>query len=945
MIPGTRKSGIDVIGDLPWGTHFGLFYKTKQDLIDFLVPYFEAGLKNNEFCMWVTAEPLNAGEAKACMAEALHDFDVYLDKGQIEIIPYTEWYTINGVFDGDRVLNGWVEKLRKAQERGFSGLRLTGNESWLEPGVWKDFIDYEQTINEVIGQYDMLGVCSYPLDKIDANEILDVVGTHQFVLTRRNGEWKIIEDQGQKKARKALQDSEGRYYSLFENMLDGFAYCKMIYDDNGNPVDFVYLDVNSAFKRLTGLENVVDKSVTEAIPGIRESHPELIEIYGRVATTGHPEKLELEFKPLSAWLSISVHSTEKGYFTAVFENITERKRAEESIRESEANLKKAEKIASMGHWQLDLRTYEVHWSDNIYILLGYFVHGCVPEWESWSTRIHPDDRELAEQRLKDAISNDELYDNDYRVVLPDGSIRYMHDLTDRLIRDDKGNPVMIFGTMQDITERKQAEYSLMKSEANLAKSQEMAHIGSWEMDVETGTIDRSEESYRIFGFVPGDVNLNYRKFLECIVPEDRERVDNVIKLSMKTGQPYDIIYNIKRRDGESRILFSHGEAIKDASGHIIKIFGTNHDITEQKRAEERLRNSEARFRSYFELPIIGIGITSVDKKWIQINDKLCEILGYSREELLHSTWVEITHPDDILKNIELFNKVISGEIDGYTLDKRFIRKNGDIVYIINSVSCVRCIDGTVDYFVTTVQDISDRDRIEKELMDSKSQAELYVDLMGHDINNMNQVGMGYLELALDMLSLDENGQSLLSKPMSAFENSTRLIDNVRKLQRVKSGELLNTEMDIGQVLSEVQYQYSRLHGRNVSINYVPVIGYAVRANELLYDLFSNLVGNAIKHSNGHPVININVKSVHENRMDYYTVSIEDNGPGIPDDLKPIIFNRRLRGGSKAKGSGIGLFLVKTLVDDYGGRVWVEDRVLDDYTKGSRFVVMLPVAEQ
>jgi PAS domain S-box-containing protein len=233
---------------------------------------------------------------------------------------------------------------------------------------------------------------------------------------------------------------------------------------------------------------------------------------------------------------------------------------------------------------------------------------------------------------------------------------------------------------------------------------------------------------------------------------------------------------------------------------------------------------------------------------------------------------------------------------------------------------------------------------EEALLDAKSQAELYLDLMGHDINNMNQVGMGFLELALDTLNLDENGQSLLSKPMSAFENSTKLIDNVRKLQKVKSGELCNTEMDIGQVLKDVQFHYSHLHGGNVSINYVPVIGYVVRANALLYDVFSNLVSNAIKHSNGHPIINIKVEQARENNHDYYKVFIEDNGPGVPDDLKPMIFNRRLKGGQKAKGSGIGLFLVKTLVDDYGGRVWVEDRVPGNHTRGSKFVVLLPRVE-
>ena len=134
-----------------------------------------------------------------------------------------------------------------------------------------------------------------------------------------------------KRIEQALLESEQRYRSLFENMLDGFAYCKMLFDDHGNPVDFVYLKVNSAFGRLTGLENVVGKKVTEVIPGIKESYPEVFKIYGRVALTGKPEKFKIELKPLDAWLSISVYSTKREYFVAVFENITERKQAEEAL--------------------------------------------------------------------------------------------------------------------------------------------------------------------------------------------------------------------------------------------------------------------------------------------------------------------------------------------------------------------------------------------------------------------------------------------------------------------------------------------------------------------------------------------------------------------------------------------------------------------------------------
>ncbi len=134
------------------------------------------------------------------------------------------------------------------------------------------------------------------------------------------------------RAEQALRHSEGRYHSLFENMLDGFAYCQLLYDDHGHPVDFVYLDVNAAFETLTGLKNVVGKKVTEVIPRIKEEHPELFEIYGRVAQTGQPERFVLEFKPLAIWLSLSVYSPERGYFMAVFENITARKRAEESLQ-------------------------------------------------------------------------------------------------------------------------------------------------------------------------------------------------------------------------------------------------------------------------------------------------------------------------------------------------------------------------------------------------------------------------------------------------------------------------------------------------------------------------------------------------------------------------------------------------------------------------------------
>ena len=163
----------------------------------------------------------------------------------------------------------------------------------------------------------------------------------------RNPAGKIIQSLGmvlditeRKRAEAVVRESEAKYRSLFDHMLEGFAYCQMLFDKHGHPTDFVYLTVNEAFARLTGLENVIGRRVSEVIPGIRELHPEVFEIYGRVAATGNPEELEVDFKPLGLCLSIAVYSPAREYFVAVFHDITERKRAEAALLAANANLER-----------------------------------------------------------------------------------------------------------------------------------------------------------------------------------------------------------------------------------------------------------------------------------------------------------------------------------------------------------------------------------------------------------------------------------------------------------------------------------------------------------------------------------------------------------------------------------------------------------------------------
>jgi hypothetical protein len=188
-----RNSGIALVGDLPWGTHFCQFYTTKKDLFGVLVPYFRAGLENNEMCVWVTSDFLTKDDALKATRKGIPGMDDYLARGQMEVFPYTDWYLLGGNFDLQRTLRMWMEKLDLALARGFDGMRVTGNPYWIDnKRDWDDFACYEAAINSVIGGTRLLVLCTYSLKKCGVAEILDVVKNHEFALAMNRGTWQVV---------------------------------------------------------------------------------------------------------------------------------------------------------------------------------------------------------------------------------------------------------------------------------------------------------------------------------------------------------------------------------------------------------------------------------------------------------------------------------------------------------------------------------------------------------------------------------------------------------------------------------------------------------------------------------------------------------------------------------------------------------------------------------
>jgi PAS domain S-box-containing protein len=264
---------------------------------------------------------------------------------------------------------------------------------------------------------------------------------------RINGFIEVVEDITERKQmEEALHESENLYRSLFENMLNGFAYCKMLFEDN-QPQDFIYLKVNSAFEALTGLKGVVGKRVSEVIPGIRESDPELLEIYARVALTGKPERFETYLEALKMWFSISVYSPGKEYFVAVFDVITERKRAESELKLKERLLDSA----SDSIFLYDLEGNFLYVNEAAYITRWYGKEELL-SLGAWALGT-PEAAVYQDNVLSELWANGELiFESEHR--RKDGSAMPVEIFARILVVEDRE---LILSVARDITERKQAE--------------------------------------------------------------------------------------------------------------------------------------------------------------------------------------------------------------------------------------------------------------------------------------------------------------------------------------------------------------------------------------------------------------------------------------------------------------------------------------------------------
>ncbi len=395
------------------------------------------------------------------------------------------------------------------------------------------------------------------------------------------------------------------------------------------------------------------------------------------------------------------------------ENISERKLAEEALQgATERHRLLVESAKEYAIIMTDSQGRVLEWNPGAERIIGYAEEDVLGQKVDFI--FTPEDREEGRPAFELRQAEATGAANAQRWHLRKDGTRFFADGVMTALRDDEGRLRGFAKVLRDSTERRKAEEALQRSEERLRLALETVRLGDWELDLSTLEAQRSLRHDQIFGYDTLLPEWSYDRFLEHVLPEDRAHVAKKFGASLAEGVPWDFECRIAPRGGGTRWIWARGKAYRDAAGKPVRVLGTVMDVTERKEAEAALRESEVRFRGTFENAAVGIAHVGMGGEWLRVNETLCRITGYSKDELLRMTIQDITHPDDLNADLVQIERLMKGEIESYTMEKRYFHRDGRVVWMDLTAALQRGEDGEPRYCISVVEDISERKEAERE---------------------------------------------------------------------------------------------------------------------------------------------------------------------------------------------------------------------------------------
>lgn len=945
-------------------------------MLDVLVSYFRRGLLDGECCMWVTAEPLGVDQARAALQRVVPDLDERIRCGQIEFLDHTQWYLLDGGFDADRVLRGWIEREQQAIARGYAGLRLSGNVSWLDHADWASFTEYEKKIDSVIGSHRMMALCTYPLHGCGAFQILDVVRNHQFALIRKDDHWELIQSTHHQRTERILRQSQAQLQTIIENLDEGLVVCNL---------EGELFHWNRAALRMHGFAD--QEECRRTLPEFAHVF-ELSDMDGRVLPPDewplarilrgeHLRNLDLRIRRIqSDWEryfsygGALVRDADGQPLLAIvtLTDITERKQEEDKLHRLNRTLK-----ALTNSGQALLRAHDE--KELLQEICRIVVEDCghTMVWVGFAEH-----DEYKSVRPVASAGFDQGYLDALKVTWAD--VERGRGPTGTAIRT--GKPFLCRNMIAD---PRFAPWRQMASERGYASSVVLPLMDGGRafgaLNIYSGQVDsftddevrllaelandlaygitairsriareRAEEQVRLVARFPAEnpspvlrigqdhvlayANDAAKPLLDswnCRVGDFVPQLQQAISGCMATGQRSELEVQV-----QERTFWLVLSPVMD--GGYVNIYGR--DITERKQTEIVLRKLS---RAVEQSPATVV-ITDTQGNIEYVNPQFTRTTGYTVEEALgcNPRVLKSDHtPPETFK--DLWDTLKSGhEWHGEFCNRK---KNGEFYWESASISPVLDASGRTTHYVAVKIDTTERKLAEEaqrraadELRRSNQELEQFAYVASHDLQEPLRMVTGYMQLLQRRYQgkLDADANEFIAYAVDGARRMSALIDDLLAYSRVgtRGGEFKPVPCE--EVLERVlRVLMVSIQESGAAITHDPLPQVRGDATQL-GQLFQNLLANAIKFRGDQPPqIHLSAEPV----GGMWQFAARDNGIGIESRYFQRIFAmfQRLHGRDKYPGTGIGLAICKKIVERHGGRIWVKSEL----HRGSTFHFTLP----
>jgi PAS domain S-box-containing protein len=735
----------------------------------------------------------------------------------------------------------------------------------------------------------------------------------------------------------AIQEREKMFRQLAENINSVFSVRE---SDNEQ---FIYL--SPAYEKIWGKSSnsEIDYNFSTYLNSI---HPEDQEqVTASFATLKQGKNTDLEYRIFDTqgnlhWINTRSFPVfnQQGKLervVSISDDITERKQAQLELEKAQILYQTLAESVPIGLYRNDQEGNCIYINQKTSKILDISLEECLGQ--GWVNRLHPDDVERVLQSWQQAFTKQSFWQDEYRFLHSDGKVVWVLAQCIFTFNQQRENTGSI-GALIDITARKELEQALTESESRYRAivEDQTELICRFLPD---GTLTFVNNAYCKY-FDEKAENLIGKQFQPLILPEDVEQIEaNLTKLASLT-QDEAVVTNEQRVmvAGEIRWQYWTNRAIFDSRGNIIEFQALGQDITQRKIAEAALGESEARFRSIFEQAAVGIAIATPQGRLQRLNHKFASFLDYNPSELLHKNFQDITYPDDLVTSLDHIQQILRGEIESFSLDKRYLTKNGQIKWGNLICTLYRDAQEEPQYFILILDDIHTRKQAEMMLEQAKNAAEeanqaksLFLANMSHELRTPLNAILGFTQLMSLSDQLAPEHREYITSINKAGEHLLSLVNDILDLAQIESGKVqLNIEQfDLYSLLDSIKDIFAIITAaKNLELLFTRkanVPQYIKADQSKLRSVIINLISNAIKFTpRGNIHLQVSSQELETNKINLI-FAVKDTGIGIASEELGSLFESFVQaksGKMAGEGSGLGLAISKRFVNLMQGDIQV-----------------------